>query len=156
MELKHISDEWLNGRVEKGYYIGSFDTYYLNKSPLAIVKGPNKQIEAFASLMPTYTAQAISIDLMRHRKQLASGLMDFLFLHMFQYYQEQGMDYINLGMAPFSEVACPEIAFYLSVLRITCSNMAISFIPLKAYVPIRRNSRNIGSHPIPSIQKIVR
>lgn len=111
MELKHISDEWLNGRVEKGYSVGSFDTYYLNKSPLAIVKGPNKQIEAFASLMPTYTAQAISIDLMRHRKQLASGVMDFLFLHMFQYYQEQGMDYINLGMAPFSEVGLSRDSF---------------------------------------------
>lgn len=30
--LRAVSDEWLDGREEKGFSLGFFDTYYSNKS----------------------------------------------------------------------------------------------------------------------------
>ena len=37
-ELKAVSDDWLQGRREKGYSLGFFNEDYLNKAELAILK----------------------------------------------------------------------------------------------------------------------
>ena len=37
-ELKTISDDWLQGRREKGFSFGFFDEDYLNKAEIAILK----------------------------------------------------------------------------------------------------------------------
>lgn len=105
LELREISDSWLAGRKEKGFSLGFFDEDYLQRNPIAIVRNQAQQIVSFANIIPTYTTESATIDLMRHHKELApSGSMDFLFIHLFTYLNEQGIHYFNLGMAPLSNV----------------------------------------------------
>ncbi|MCH4177114.1 MAG: bifunctional lysylphosphatidylglycerol flippase/synthetase MprF [Streptococcaceae bacterium] len=103
--LKAISDEWLAGREEKGFSLGFFSEEYCQRAPIAIVKGQDGQIEAFATIMPCYQEKhIISIDLMRYSKEAPKGVMDFLFISIFDYYKAEGYQYFDLGMAPLSNV----------------------------------------------------
>lgn len=104
-ELRAISDSWLEGRKEKGFSLGFFDEPYLQRNPIALVKNQAGEIVSFANIIPTYTKESATIDLMRHHKEKApSGSMDFLFIHLFDYLKEDGIHYFNLGMAPLSNV----------------------------------------------------
>ena len=103
--LKAISDSWLEGRKEKGFSLGFFDEAYLQRNPIALVKNQAGEIVSFANIIPTYTKESATIDLMRHHKENApAGSMDFLFIHLFEYLKEEDIQYFNLGMAPLSNV----------------------------------------------------
>ena len=103
--LKEISDSWLKGRKEKGFSLGFFSESYLQRGPIAVVRNPEQEIVSFANLMPTYSKEIGTIDLMRHHSEKApSGCMDFLFVHLFEYMKEAGFSYFDMGMAPLANV----------------------------------------------------
>ncbi|CAH2715291.1 Phosphatidylglycerol lysyltransferase [Neobacillus rhizosphaerae] len=111
-ELREISEEWLQGRTEKGFSLGFFDEDYLNKAEIAVVKAKGTKILGFVSLMPVYDQkQTISLDLMRFRKDAPSGTMDFVFLSLFEWAKEQEYKYFNIGMAPLSNVGLSRYSF---------------------------------------------
>ncbi|MBC2069103.1 bifunctional lysylphosphatidylglycerol flippase/synthetase MprF [Listeria booriae] len=109
--LRDISDDWLDGRTEKGFSLGFFDVYYLEQAPVAIAKDAEGEIIAFASMMPCYNDEMTSIDLMRYGKDAPSGIMDFLFINLFQHGQAEGYQIFNAGMAPLSNVGSSQFAF---------------------------------------------
>jgi phosphatidylglycerol lysyltransferase len=110
-ELKLVSDEWLGSRREKGFSLGFFSEQYLQKGPLALAKDAEGKLAAFANIMPTYTKNEGTIDLMRYRKNVPSGVMDYLFVSLFTYMQEEGFTYFNLGMAPLANVGTSKKSF---------------------------------------------
>jgi len=111
-ELKEISDEWLQGRTEKGFSLGFFDEDYLNKAEIAVVRVNRVEILGFVSLMPVYDKkQTISLDLMRFGKDSPNGTMDFVFLSLFEWAKEQGYKTFNIGMAPLSNVGQSKFSF---------------------------------------------
>lgn len=110
-ELKAVSDSWLGKSIEKGFSLGFFDPYYLNQAPIATVRDKNGQLVAFANLMPTGSKKLLTIDLMRHSKAAPSGIMDKIFVSMFQYGQQNGYQYFDLGMAPLSNVGEYQYSF---------------------------------------------
>ncbi len=101
--LKEISDVWLAHKStrEKSFSLGSFSPEYLSQFPIALVKF-NGEVVAFANLWIGAERAELSPDLMRHRPDTPNGIMDFLFLHLMLWGREQGMEWFNLGMAPFS------------------------------------------------------
>lgn len=104
-DLRNISDEWLEGRQEKGFSMGWFNESYLQLTPIALLKDKNGRILAFANLMPSYdNNRSISIDLMRYRQDAPSGIMDALFLHLLEWSKSEGYLHFNLGMAPLANV----------------------------------------------------
>ena len=109
--LKEISDDWLNGRKEKGFSLGFFSVTYLHRAPIAVVKDKDGKIVSFANFMPTYTKSVGTIDLMRHGKGAPSGSMDYLFVNLFEYMKAQGIHYFDLGMAPLSNVGLSQKSF---------------------------------------------
>ncbi|RST77595.1 bifunctional lysylphosphatidylglycerol flippase/synthetase MprF [Siminovitchia acidinfaciens] len=110
--LKEVSDDWLQGRREKGYSLGFFEESYLNKSDIAILKDENGYVTAFSSLMPVYDDHhTISVDLMRFKQNSPSGTMDFIFLSLFEWAKEEGYGRFNLGMAPLSNVGLSKYSF---------------------------------------------
>jgi phosphatidylglycerol lysyltransferase len=112
LTLRTISDNWLDGRKEKGFSLGFFSESYLATAPVAVVKNKQQEIVAFASFMPTYQDDSASIDLMRYDPQTApSGTMDFLFIHLFEYFQNQGLTQFDLGMAPLANVGTSRSSF---------------------------------------------
>ena len=104
-ELREISEEWLGGRKEKRFSLGFFSPDYLLRAPVLILKNQEGAIFAFASLMPGYRGtETISVDLMRHKEEGPNGLMDYLFLQLFEWAKAHGFQYFNLGMAPLLHV----------------------------------------------------
>jgi phosphatidylglycerol lysyltransferase len=105
-ELRAVSDEWLNMMQgsEKKFSLGWFDEAYLQGCEIAVVKTAQGQINAFANVVTEYQLQDITVDLMRHRAEIENGTMDFLFISMFQHFQEQGYDGFNLGLSALSGV----------------------------------------------------
>lgn len=110
-ELAKISNEWLGTRKEKGFSMGYFSVDYLAQAPLVIVADSTGKVVAFANIMPFYNSEKISIDLMRHSTSAPSGIMDFLFISLFNYSQQENYQYFNLGMAPLSNVGYSQKSF---------------------------------------------
>ncbi|OQY41939.1 MAG: hypothetical protein B6227_03740 [Fusobacteriia bacterium 4572_74] len=104
-QLKDISDEWLNTKKtrEKGFSLGLFDKDYLKNFPIAILYY-NDEIIAFSNVLLTKDKKEISIDLMRYSNKAPSNTMEFLFIQIILWAQEEGYKRFSLGMAPLSGI----------------------------------------------------
>ncbi len=102
-ELREVSDDWLAGRStsEKGFSLGFFDEAYVARFPVAVIEKDNKII-AFANVWPGAGRGELSLDLMRHRHDAPSGIMESLVVHLMQWAQQHGYREFVLGMAPLS------------------------------------------------------
>ncbi len=87
---------------EKQFSLGWFDDDYLGSCEIAVVETTTGQRIAFANLIPEYQLNEITIDLMRHRLEVERGVMDFLFISLFQHFKEKGYASFNLGLAALS------------------------------------------------------
>lgn len=102
-QLRAISDGWLAEKKtrEKSFSLGAFDDEYMATTPVAVVRRDH-EIAAFANLWIGAEKHEVSIDLMRHRQDAPAGVMDFLFLELILWAQQEGYAWFNLGMAPLS------------------------------------------------------
>jgi len=101
-ELHRVSDEWLSmaQAAEKGFFIARFTKEYVCHERLAVVRSPQGQVIAFANLVPEYQLNELSIDLMRRRRNIEPGIMDFLFVSLFLWAHAQGYHTFNMGLSP--------------------------------------------------------
>ena len=108
--LKPVSDEWLQmvQGSEKQFSLGWFDEAYLRESEMAVVHSPQGEIVAFANLLPEYQLNEITNDMMRYRRAIENGMMDFLFISMFQHCKERGYDSFNIGLSVLTGVGDTE------------------------------------------------
>jgi phosphatidylglycerol lysyltransferase len=139
LERAHeVSDAWLTipGRRERGFTLGRFDEDYLRSTPLFAVEDAGGRMLAFANIIPSYAPRETTVDLMRHRPDAPNGIMDYLFLKLFQQERERGFERFNLGMAPMSgfqereEATAEERAVHLFFQRL---NFLFSYRGLRAY-----------------------
>jgi phosphatidylglycerol lysyltransferase len=105
-ELHEVSNEWLTSMhgSEKRFSLGWFENEYIRYSIVATVHSPSGLIIAFTNIVPEYQLNEISIDLMRHRKEVEPGTMDYLFVSLIEWAKEQGFSTFNLGMSPLAGV----------------------------------------------------
>ena len=105
-ELRLVSDEWLARMhgVEKRFSLGWFDDDYLRRCPVMVVRTADGTISAFANMLAEFQLNEVTIDMMRHRDDAVSGTMDFLFVNLFLWAQEEGYDTFNLGLSPLAGV----------------------------------------------------
>jgi phosphatidylglycerol lysyltransferase len=101
--LKGVSDAWLKHHAggEKTFSLGGFEPAYVSEFPLAIVRA-EARIVAFATLWTTGTGQAFSMDLMRYADDAPKNVMDYLFVELMRWGQEQGYQAFEFGMAPLA------------------------------------------------------
>ncbi|MGY3765916.1 bifunctional lysylphosphatidylglycerol flippase/synthetase MprF [Vagococcus vulneris] len=135
-QLKSVSDSWLDGRTEKGFSLGFYLESYIQRNPIFIVKNEDDAIIAFANIMPTYTDDTVSIDLMRYSDNAPSGIMDYLFISLFEQLKSEDYQVFNLGMAPFSNVGITKYSFVeerIAFLIYKYGNRFYSFKGLRAY-----------------------
>jgi phosphatidylglycerol lysyltransferase len=102
-ELREISDSWLAEKKtrEKGFSLGFFAEEYVRRFPVAVVLREGR-IVSFANIWATSDKRELSVDLMRHRADAPAGVMDYMFLQLILWGQQQGYGSFNLGMAPLS------------------------------------------------------
>ncbi|MCA1953920.1 MAG: flippase-like domain-containing protein [Anaerolinea sp.] len=105
-ELRAISDEWLTMMhgSEKRFSLGWFEDEYIRNSPIAAVHAPEGWVAAFANIVPEYQRNEVTIDLMRRRRELENGTMEFMFVSLFEWAKQQGYDTFNLGLSALSGV----------------------------------------------------
>ena len=105
-EAQAVSDQWLQlpGHRERGFSLGDFNRTYLNETPLVDVRDQEGHMIAFVNVIPSYRAGEATIDLMRHKLDVPSGTMDFLFSELLTLLKAEGYRLFNLGMAPFAGV----------------------------------------------------
>jgi phosphatidylglycerol lysyltransferase len=90
--------------AEKKFFLGWFDPDYLRDCEIAVVEDAQGIPIAFANLVPEYQLNEATLDLMRHRREIEHGAMDFLFVSLMQHSQAQGYDSFNLGLVALSGV----------------------------------------------------
>ena len=102
-ELRAISDTWLAEKKarEKGFSLGFFSESYVQRFPIAVVRRDGR-IVAFANVWTSGDRQELSVDLMRHLANAPAGVMDYMFLQLMLWGQQEGYGTFNLGMAPLS------------------------------------------------------
>ncbi len=101
--LRTISDKWLAAKSarEKRFSLGFFNEPYLRQTPAAIIR-QNNEIRAFATLWLSGGKEELSIDLMRYEPDTLDDTMEYLFIRLMLWGQEQGYRWFNLGMAPLA------------------------------------------------------
>lgn len=102
-DLKTISDAWLQEKNthEKGFSLGFFETEYLKRFPVGVVRKEGKII-AFANIWQGAEKDELSIDLMRYFPDAPNDVMEYLFIQIMLWGKEQQYQWFNLGMAPLS------------------------------------------------------
>jgi len=102
-QLQRISDAWLKekGTREKRFSLGCFDADYLVQCPVAVVRHED-HIVAFANLWCSGEQEEVAPDLMRYDPEAPDNAMEYLFVQLILWSQEQGYRWFNLGMAPLS------------------------------------------------------
>jgi phosphatidylglycerol lysyltransferase len=138
IKVREVSEEWLElpGRRERSFTLGQFEPEYIRSTPVFSALNREGQVLAFVNIVPSYYPGEATIDLMRHRKDAPDGMMDFLFVKLFQFNKEKGFSRFNLGMSPMSgfeerEKASPEeraVHFFFERL-----NFLFSYRGLKQY-----------------------
>ncbi|TIC84470.1 bifunctional lysylphosphatidylglycerol flippase/synthetase MprF [Nocardioides sp. GY 10127] len=108
-EMRQVSDEWLAERnaKEKRFSLGPFDEEYVRRFPVATVRFEGRLL-AFATLWIGQEDGSLAVDLMRQRSGGPANVMNFLFVRLMQWGQEQGMRTFSLGMAPLAGLATGE------------------------------------------------
>jgi phosphatidylglycerol lysyltransferase len=105
-ELRAVSDEWLtmmHGR-EKRFALGWFDDDYLRSGPVMVVRAPDGRLTAFGNIVTEFQKKELTLDLIRRRRQVENGTMDFLFAGVFQWARDQGFSSFNQGLSPLAGV----------------------------------------------------
>jgi len=105
-EAKEVSDEWLSlpGRRERRFTLGRFERGYVSQTSLFTLRDPSSRLIAFANEIPSYRPGEATIDLMRHRREIPNGAMDYLFMGLMEGLKREGYLRFSLGLAPFAGV----------------------------------------------------
>lgn len=132
-EAREVSDDWLanSNRRERAFTVGRFIDDYVRHTPMMAVRDAEGQMLAFANIIPSYAPDTATIDMMRFKADSPHGVMDYLFMTLFEYNQNEGFHFFSLGPAPIvtpepgEEASLEEMAFY----RLT--NYLDSFFSMK-------------------------
>lgn len=103
-QMQSVSDAWLEipGRRERTFALGQFDAEYLRNTPIYAAVDSSGAMLAFVNLIPSFAPGEATIDLMRHRVEAPSGLMDYVFARLLLALQQAGYQRFNMGMAPMA------------------------------------------------------
>jgi phosphatidylglycerol lysyltransferase len=105
-ELREVSDEWLAtmGGAEMRYSLGAFEDDYVRTTPVSVVRAPDGRIAAFANLVVQEQGREIAVDLMRRRREIENGTMDFLFVNIIEWAKARGYATFDLGLSALAGV----------------------------------------------------
>ncbi|HEY8659031.1 MAG TPA: phosphatidylglycerol lysyltransferase domain-containing protein [Hanamia sp.] len=109
MELKKISDEWLVAfdKEEQVFSQGMFDAKEIIQQDVITIADAEGNIAAFLNIIPDYSPEECTYDLIRKTADAPGGCMDALIIKMVEYAKENDRKYINLGLVPMTGITDP-------------------------------------------------
>jgi phosphatidylglycerol lysyltransferase len=108
-KLKAVSDEWLRltEREEIIFSQGMFVETEIRDQTVISIENNEEKIIAFLNIIPDYTKNEGTYDLLRKTADAPNGIMDHILIEMFKYFKTSGVRYVNLGFAPMSGLDDP-------------------------------------------------
>jgi phosphatidylglycerol lysyltransferase len=108
-QLKAVSDEWLrlSEREEIVFSQGMFVEKEIKQQVVLTVSSHEEKIIAFLNVIPDYAMNEGTYDLLRKTKDAPNGIMDYIIVELFKYFESMGIRYVNLGFAPMSGIDDP-------------------------------------------------
>lgn len=108
-ELQTISDEWLMAydKKETIFSQGMFDKINIRNQDVILIRDENNTAVAFLNIIPDYTPEGYTYDMIRKKVNAPGGCMDALIISVIRYGQEKSLQWLNLGLAPMSGITEP-------------------------------------------------
>jgi phosphatidylglycerol lysyltransferase len=108
-KLKAVSDEWLKltGRNEIVFSQGMFVEKEIKEQTVITIENHEEKIIAFLNIIPDYVKKEGTYDLLRKTADAPNGIMDYIMIELFNYFKNNGIQYVNLGFAPMSGIDDP-------------------------------------------------
>lgn len=105
-KLKAVSDEWLTSfdKKESAFSGGVFKAHELKNQTIFTVENVEEKVVAFANIIPDYSTEEGTYDLIRKTADAPKGVMDLLLVEMVEYFRSQNIKYLNVGLAPMSGI----------------------------------------------------
>ncbi len=109
-ELRKVSDEWLSAfdKEEQVFSQGLFDEKEIARQDVITITDAEGKIAAFLNIIPDYTPEECTYDLIRKTSEAPGGCMDALILKTIEYAKEHNCQYINLGLTPMTGINEPQ------------------------------------------------
>lgn len=85
-----------------------FDTKEIMHQDVIAVADAEGKIAAFLNIIPDYSPDECTYDLIRKTAEAPGGCMDALIIKMIEYAREQKCQYINLGLVPMTGITEPQ------------------------------------------------
>ena len=109
-ELRKVSDEWLSAfdKEEQVFSQGLFDEKEIARQDVITITDAEGKIAAFLNIIPDYTPEECTYDLIRKTSEAPGGCMDALIIKTIEYAKEHNCQYINLGLTPMTGINEPQ------------------------------------------------
>ena len=109
-QLKAVSDEWLVNfdKKESVFSQGMFDAAELKQHHIIAIYDEEERVVAFLNIIPDFTPDGITYDMIRKTTDAPGGAMDALIIELINYGNKKGIQWLNLGLAPLSGIDAPE------------------------------------------------
>ncbi len=104
-EIRHISEEWLDGRSELAFSMGGTHIEGHPEERLAVALDADGVVLGFLTWAPVYARRGWNLDFMRRRLDTPNGLMEYLITQSLLQFQEDGFEMASLGMAPLANIS---------------------------------------------------
>ena len=108
-KIQSVSDEWLEEtrRKEILFSQGIFLWDELKKQTIITVENSEEKIIAFLNIIPDYTKNEGTYDLIRKTTDAPNGIIDFILIELFNHLKSQNLTAVNIGLAPMSGIDNP-------------------------------------------------
>ncbi len=109
-KLKQVSDDWLRkpGKTESVFSQGMFLPDVIRKTTIMTIENPEEKVVAFLNVIPDHAAEEGTYDLVRIAEDAPTGIIYFLLTEMFEYFKQNGVKKVNLGLVAFAGMPEPK------------------------------------------------
>ncbi len=109
-ELRLVSDEWLEAfdKKETTFSQGMFIEEIIQEQDVILIRDAEKKVVSFLNMIPDYTPEGFTYDMIRKTAEAPGGCMDALIITAVQYGKDKSMQWLNLGLVPTSGIAEPD------------------------------------------------
>jgi len=107
--LKNVSDEWLQAyeKDEQVFSQGMFNQEEIVSQDVITITDIEGEIVSFLNIVPDYTPEECTYDLIRKKRDAPGGCMDALIIKLIEYAKEKQCRFINLGLVPMTGITEP-------------------------------------------------
>ncbi|RYG40861.1 MAG: DUF2156 domain-containing protein, partial [Chitinophagaceae bacterium] len=107
--LQNVSNEWLNyfDKDEMVFSQGLFDAAEIKDQDIITVEDADGVIKAFLNIIPDFSPEECTYDLIRKTADAPGAAMDALIIRLIQYAKEKEQTYLNMGLVPLVGIDQP-------------------------------------------------